>query len=401
MSWSEGDLAAYFDGVAIKKLSKVEADVTRSHQHEFNGVQEVLSLFGKPDELLRLDTHFFYLSDEEQVECRACLTLYDARAKARRERGIMRTEYRLYFSDNEVTLRMKESDCLMLMRKKDGSAVVVVLQADSSILSQMLWLFGETQVAERFHALGQVELSKRSVSYSVSWLLESLGIELHSDDDYLDEMIERFGVVFPETRVFADFARSKSDCKHATDASADKVIAEWVNSEARLFLTFEKYLLQKDIEAGLTPDLFILKAKSYLNRRKSRAGQSLENHLEQLFTERNIAYSRTPVTEGKSRPDFIFPGIREYRNTEFPSASLHMLGVKTTCKDRWRQVLVEADRIPQKHLLTLEPAISVAQTEEMRSHHLQLVIPEHLRESYKPLQQKWLMNIEQFIGVLS
>jgi hypothetical protein len=28
-----------------------------------------------------------------------------------------------------------------------------------------------------------------------------------------------------------------------------------------------------------------------------------------------------------------------------------MPGVKSTCKDRWRQVLAEADRIDHKHLL--------------------------------------------------
>lgn len=400
MSWTEGDLAAFFDGVAIKKLSRVEADITRSNQHEFNGVQEVLHLFGKPEESLRIDTHFFYLSDEEQVNCKAYLTLYDARAKARKERGVMRTEYRLYFSDNDITQRMKEEDCLILMKKRDGSAVLVILQSGSTILAQMLWLFGETQAVEKFRTLGQLELRNRVMPYSVSWLLESLGIEIPTNDDYLDEMVSLFGSVFPETRLFAEFARSKSTCQHASDASADKVIAEWVNSEARLFLAFEKYLLQKDIESGLTPDLFISKAKSYLNRRKARAGQSLENHLEQLFKERKISYSRTPVTEGKSRPDFIFPGIREYHDKMFPSIHLRMLGVKTTCKDRWRQVLVEADRIAEKHLLTLEPAISVAQTDEMRMHNLQLVVPEHIRQSYKPIQQNWLMNIEEFIGIL-
>ena len=43
-----------------------------------------------------------------------------------------------------------------------------------------------------------------------------------------------------------------------------------------------------------------------------------------------------------------------------------MLAAKTSCKDRWRQVLAEADRIRTKHLLTLEPAISKIQTAEMR-----------------------------------
>lgn len=36
-----------------------------------------------------------------------------------------------------------------------------------------------------------------------------------------------------------------------------------------------------------------------------------------------------------------------------------MLGAKTTIKERWRQVLEEANRIERKHLITLEPAVSV------------------------------------------
>lgn len=45
-----------------------------------------------------------------------------------------------------------------------------------------------------------------------------------------------------------------------------------------------------------------------------------------------------------------------------------MLGVKSTCKDRWRQVLSEAKRIDNKHLATLEPGISENQTAEMQAH---------------------------------
>ena len=59
----------------------------------------------------------------------------------------------------------------------------------------------------------------------------------------------------------------------------------------------------------------------------------------------------------------------------FDASLLTMLGVKTTCKDRWRQVLAEARRIERKHLLTLETAISGHQTDEMRDNHLQLVVP--------------------------
>lgn len=74
-----------------------------------------------------------------------------------------------------------------------------------------------------------------------------------------------------------------------------------------------------------------------------------------------------------------------------------MLGVKSTCKDRWRQVLSEADRIEKKHLLTLEAAISTNQTDEMKSKQLQLVVPEKIHKSFTKNQQEWLLDIQTFI----
>jgi hypothetical protein len=74
-----------------------------------------------------------------------------------------------------------------------------------------------------------------------------------------------------------------------------------------------------------------------------------------------------------------------------------MLGAKTTCKDRWRQVLSEANRIPSKHLVTLEPAISVSQLEEMRAHSLQLVIPFSIHGTYTPEQRNRLLSIGAFV----
>ncbi|MBC2637394.1 restriction endonuclease, partial [Citrobacter braakii] len=79
---------------------------------------------------------------------------------------------------------------------------------------------------------------------------------------------------------------------------------------------------------------------------------------------------------------------------------LTVLGVKTTCKDRWRQVLAEADRIDEKHLLTLEPGISESQTDEMRSKRLSLVVPSGVQVSYKPEQRNWLMNVSSFVGLV-
>ncbi len=55
---------------------------------------------------------------------------------------------------------------------------------------------------------------------------------------------------------------------------------------------------------------------------------------------------------------------------------------KSSCKDQWRHVLAEAEKIPKKHLLTLEPGISEHQTEQMSASQLQLIVPDAIQDSY-------------------
>ncbi|MCH8013936.1 MAG: hypothetical protein IH823_03975 [Candidatus Dadabacteria bacterium] len=76
-----------------------------------------------------------------------------------------------------------------------------------------------------------------------------------------------------------------------------------------------------------------------------------------MFRARNINYERGAKTEHNIKLDFLFPESIEYHNKSFPENCLTMLGIKTTCKDRWRQVLNEAARIKSKHILILEPGI--------------------------------------------
>src|SRR5690606_22323981 len=132
---------------------------------------------------------------------------------------------------------------------------------------------------------------------------------------------------------------------------------------------------------------------SVQNRRKSRAGLAFENHLAFIFGSTGVLFSNQNKTERNNKPDFIFPGIKEYRDLNFQSTLLTMLGVKTTAKDRWRQVISEADRIWPKHLITLEPAISKNQTDEMISQKIQLVLPKEIMSTYSNEQQKQLISL--------
>lgn len=78
-------------------------------------------------------------------------------------------------------------------------------------------------------------------------------------------------------------------------------------------------------------------------------------------------------------------------------AGLTMLGAKSSCKDRWRQVLAEAAKIPRKHLLTLEPGITESQTAQMEASGLQLVVPQAIQATYTAAQQGWLWSVAGFI----
>lgn len=126
-------------------------------------------------------------------------------------------------------------------------------------------------------------------------------------------------------------------------------------------------------------------------------GFSLQNHLAALFDIQKIRYEAQPLTESKNRPDFLFPGGREYRDERFDSSLLVMLGAKSTLKERWRQILVEANRIPHKHLCTLQPGISAAQTQQINDANVHLVIPERFHETYSEEQRRSIWNVSQFV----
>ena len=179
---------------------------------------------------------------------------------------------------------------------------------------------------------------------------------------------------------------------------ADEKLINWVTTEYQIYRLIENKIYQPFIDAGHhSLDEILEFSLSVLNSRKSRAGKSLEYHLAAIFDEQQIPYSHGEVTEGHSRPDFIFPGITAYRNNRFDSGHLVFLGSKTTCKDRWRQILAEAERINRKHLFTLQQGISSNQLGEMEREHVTLVVPrENLNSFPEPWRSK-LMTLGSFI----
>lgn len=211
-------------------------------------------------------------------------------------------------------------------------------------------------------------------------------------------------VEFPSSNIVSAKAREflielygKKDIK-----DPDKLLLEWIDTEFTIFKYIENDRYRNYITKPFdSVERLIEVANSILNRRKSRAGHSLENHLAYIFDLYKIPYTAQATTEQNKKPDFIFPGESEYKDKEYPTEKLNFLAVKTTCKDRWRQVINEADRIDVKHLFTLQQGISLNQLKEMEEHKVKLVVPEDYKKYYPKEFRDKLISLEDFINYLN
>ncbi len=222
-------------------------------------------------------------------------------------------------------------------------------------------------------------------------------------DNYIQSLI----IDFPPSIELASRARLCYNLSNKINNDSllknpDKNLLGWINTEFELFKSLEndryKELLTKPF-GSITE--FIDTANTILNRRKSRAGKSLEHHLSEMFSIASLKYEAQVITEENKKPDFIFPNRQSYFDKNFNDDNLIFLASKTTCKDRWRQILNEADRIKTKHLFTLQQGISLKQLQEMDKYGVKLVVPMQYIDTFPVQFRDKIMSLNGFIGFVN
>ncbi len=412
MTIRRGLLSHHFDGVAVKRLAEVDANPDSSNQHEVTGSQPLVRILGRDDrkrprggEDGRFPATYIWMeSEQEALSEEGWLSWYDSRRNDPKRSA----EWRLYYQSNPVTEMMKPGDILFLARTSSDHLLFIVTPDGGTIRNQLLWLFGlDDQIGLEFESQEIGRDNDAELDFAARYILDELGIEPEEPEaDRLDSLIEKFGLKFPSTSVLSGLARNSLPGVDPRDAP-DEALVLWMEREEQLFRRLERRIVAERIMEGFVAgdvvdvDGFLGFSLSVQNRRKSRAGAALENHMAAILDVHGISYARGVETENRNRPDFLFPSQDAYRDETYPSERLTMLGAKSTLKDRWRQVLSEAVRIERKHLLTLAPGISENQTDEMRAKLLQLVVPRRLHETYRPAQQAWLMDIAGFLGLVA
>lgn len=395
-----GQLRDYFRGVGVKRLSAVDAELKRSNQHEVNTTHEMVTHF--LGEARRQDNPTVYIwlgQEQDAFTVKGTATHYDTRV-LKPERT---PEWRLYYRSNPVTVAMREGDTLFLAMDRKELLYFIVAPAGSTSEQQLFWLFDLKPHGRSFVSRGFLDADPK-LDFATRYILDEIGIEFEEPDiDKLDNIIERFGSDFPNTAKFSQLARLTLPEVRAEE-DPDAALVAWLSHEEALFRRIERRAVSARLREGFADDDgadvdgFIQFSLSVQNRRKSRMGYSLEHHLEAVFQAYEIPHVRQAVTENNQKPDFLFPSVEAYQVAPVSgSPCLTMLGAKSTCKDRWRQVLAEAAKIPRKHLLTLEPGISESQTDQMCKSNLQLVIPQSIQETYSDKQRTWLWNLGDFI----
>ena len=240
----------------------------------------------------------------------------------------------------------------------------------------------------------------------------SHGIESSPDSEnkliakFIEELNQK-DIDFPNSETMSLMAQQI--CDAARDhvefivSNPDQKIVDWIDVEFNIFKALEYSRYGSVVKQGFeTVDSFINLANQVLNRRKSRAGKSLEHHLAAIFKGNEIPFESQVVTEGNKRPDFIFPSSAAYHDFSFPTHKLVSLAAKTTCKDRWRQILNEADRLKngKKYLCTLQQGVSLAQMSEMESENVVLVVPKPYIKCFPKEKQSDILSVGQFVSYL-
>jgi len=389
-----GSLRDYFDVVLAKSLGGTDIDRMVSHGHELGGFGRLRKYLGDDDR--RVWATYLYVGDGAMETAYALTTWYDARRK-NPNRG---PEYRLYYPECPPVSMAGVGDLAIVAVTSEGELAFVFAESGTDRESEVRYLFGVDDDSASYKP--SRDMGRRVDAFGAE-ILAMLGIEAEAPwelGEYVTEMLDRWPDRLPHGRVFSEFARCVSGMDPLDDP--DGALVDFYNTQTTLFMEYERH----EMESRLGPlvrnvsdpdyDAILSVAMSLFQRRRSSAGHALEYHLEAVFDAFGIDYTAQGRTEGKEKPDFLFPSEDAYHDSLFPAARLTLLGAKTTAKDRWRQVLQEGDRVRTKHLVTLEPAISVDQTKEMAARDLQLVVPAPIHATYLPSQQRGMWTVRDF-----
>lgn len=377
-----GDEWAWF----AKRLSANDTGLTQGHQVGFYVPREfALSVAAELGEAVlnpRRELQFWLISHDQQSS--PSLTYYNSRVVRKQPNG--RNEFRVTgFGGQGSALQDPEST---------GSILITAWHARSAHVEA--WLTDALDEEEAAQAVvGPVEPS--TVVVRVTDRLGQITVSSLAPatcEPAISELPQSWATTFPPGRALTDEAIRR---RSGQDRAMDDRLLDRYRCEFGLFKVVESaHVLPLIGRPFASVEDFLAVAQTVANRRKARAGRSLELHLAAILDEERVSYEAGATTEGNRRPDFVFPSISAYRS----GRPTRMLGVKTSVKERWRQILDEAANIPEKHLFTLSEGVSIDQFTQMQEAGVRLVVPGANISRFPVAVRPHLLRLSDFVALV-
>jgi len=141
---------------------------------------------------------------------------------------------------------------------------------------------------------------------------------------------------------------------------------------------------------------------SIFQSRKSRAGKAFEYIIKELLTRLSYPFSEQVDIDG-AKPDFVMPSEQYFKDKPLDSI---IFTAKRTLRERWRQVVTEANKGYGYFLATLDAGVTRSQIEQAANHKVfqynVLSFEQFFMDYLDPAMKRWgaeAFNAKAFIAV--
>jgi type II restriction enzyme len=323
--------------------------------------------------------------------------------------------------------------------RKDKSKVKIVWQADQTTDSVVTWYGQKTRDEYRLTCFGKgfpylnddtvgdlLVLIPQSLHTFLAYIIDlpddiddiqvALGVEVIgtwaiydieqkeqelSEEDCIDRQFRAFAgglKDFPPMCQFPEKAREAllACARGFAKKPADDRLLTLMQTESRLFRLVERQMCNKQVNRFFDDiDDFVKTAASIMNRRRSRPSRSMESHVKYLLNDAKVPFEVHRLADAD--PVLVIPGRTELADMNYPTDKVFVVAVRNTCKGRWWQITQDSERIPWKHIITMQEGISATQLGQMHESKVALVVPKKLHSRYPKVKGVSLLNVEGFI----
>lgn len=177
-----------------------------------------------------------------------------------------------------------------------GNMLVLIPESYNSFIAYIL--YSDEDFDEIQSALG-VEIVKTWAAYEFG------AASVEDEDECISRLLRQYAGAlneFPSGAVCSAEARKALEqcLNDFKKLSADDVLMKSYDTEHQLFRLIERQVCQREIMRVFKDvDDFLSTASSIMNRRKSRAGRALENHVEYVLKDAGIPHKRQPKIDGE------------------------------------------------------------------------------------------------------